>query len=148
MFTNTSLVCSRCQQATESVEHALIECQEVYAFWSKLYQVLKFSQYSRPNTYSTLSSYISRNRRGQLNAIARGLWVIHCTSLSFFPNTLIINTDAPFRVEVVGERHTDSKTAYRHGTQYPIAVQQCMKVFAGYHRFIRIGLIIIMFSYD
>jgi hypothetical protein len=82
-FTNTSPVCPRCQQATESVEHALVECQEVYAFWSRLYQVLKFSQYSRSDTRSILSLYIARNRRGQLNVKACSLtlvcrlWVIH-----------------------------------------------------------------------
>jgi hypothetical protein len=31
-FTNTSPACPCCQQATESVEHILVECQEVYAF--------------------------------------------------------------------------------------------------------------------
>jgi hypothetical protein len=82
-FTNTSPVCPRCQQATESVEHALVECREVYAFWLRLYQVLSFPQYSRPDTRSILSLYIARNRRGQLNvkacslALACGLWVIH-----------------------------------------------------------------------
>jgi hypothetical protein len=63
-FTNTSPVCPRCLQATESVKHALAECQEVYVFWSRLYQVLKFPQYSRPDTCSILSLDIARNLRG------------------------------------------------------------------------------------
>jgi hypothetical protein len=80
---NTSPVCPRCQQATESVEHALVECREVYAFWLRLYQVLSFPQYNRPDARSILSLYIVRNLREQLNvkvcslALACGLWVIH-----------------------------------------------------------------------
>jgi hypothetical protein len=82
-FTNTSLVCPRCQQATESVEYALVECQEVYAFLFRLYKVLKFPKYSRPDTRPILSLYTARNLQGQLNvepcslALACGLWVIH-----------------------------------------------------------------------
>jgi hypothetical protein len=93
-FTNTSPACPRCQQATESVEHALVECQEVYAFWSRFYQVLKFPQYSRPDTRLILSLYIAMSRQGQLNvkacllAIACGLWVIHRARLhSHFSQT-------------------------------------------------------------
>jgi hypothetical protein len=125
-FTNTSPVCPRCQQATESVEHALVECREVYTFWSGLYQVLKFPQYSWLDTRSTLSSYIARNQQGQLNvkvcslALACELWVIHCTRLRrhFFPDIFIVNTDVSLRVK------------------------------AGYHRLIRICSITIMFSYN
>jgi hypothetical protein len=81
-FTNMSPVCSPCQQATESVEHALVEYQEVYTFWPRHYQVLRFLQYSRTDTHPILSLYIARSQRGQLNvktcslAIACGLWVI------------------------------------------------------------------------
>jgi hypothetical protein len=128
-FTSTSPVCPRYQQATESVEHALVECQEMYAFWSRLYQALKFPQYSRSNTSSILSLHIAKNQRGQLNvkacslAIACGLWVIHRARLRrHFSHTLIINTDALLRAEATGEGHLDSKTAHHHGTQYFIAV--------------------------
>jgi hypothetical protein len=82
-FTNTSPVCPRCQQTTESVEHALVECREVYVYWSRFYQVISSPQYSQPNTCSILSLHIARNQRGQLNvkacslALACGLWVIH-----------------------------------------------------------------------
>jgi hypothetical protein len=76
------------------VEHALVEYQEVYVFWSRLYQVLEFSQYSRPDTRSILLLHIARNRRSQLNvkayslAIACGLWVIHRSRLcSHFSQT-------------------------------------------------------------
>jgi hypothetical protein len=93
-FTNTSPVYQRCQKTTESVERALVECQEVYTLRSRLYQVLKFPQYSRPDTRSILSLYIARNQQGQLNvkacslAIACGLWVIHRARLCrHFPQT-------------------------------------------------------------
>jgi hypothetical protein len=53
------------------------------------------------------------------------LWIVGDTSRStlssFFPNTLI-NIDASFRVVMDNERHTDSKMAHRHGTQYFTAV--------------------------
>jgi hypothetical protein len=55
------------------------------------------------------------------------MWIMGDTSdstpSSLFPNTLIINADAPHSVKVDGEIHLDNKTAHRHGTQYIIAIQ-------------------------
>jgi hypothetical protein len=53
------------------------------------------------------------------------LWiVIHPPRLRrHFFQTHIINIDAPYSVEMNGERHTNSKMAHCHGTQYIIAVQ-------------------------
>jgi hypothetical protein len=67
---NTSPVCPHCQQVTESVERALVEYKEVYAFWSRFYQVFKFPQYSRSDMHSILSLYIARNQRRQLSVKA------------------------------------------------------------------------------
>ena len=82
-FTNTSPLCPRCNQVSESVVHALVECQEVDAFWSSLYRVLRLPHVSRPDTYAILTLHLAKEQRGQLNvnscslAIACGLWVVH-----------------------------------------------------------------------
>jgi hypothetical protein len=72
-LTDTSPVCPSCQQTAESVEHALVECHEAYAFWFRLNQILKFPQYSQPNTRSISSLYIVRNQQGQSNVEACSL---------------------------------------------------------------------------
>jgi hypothetical protein len=82
-FTNASPQCPRCNQAAETVIHALVECQEVSAFWSALFRRLGLSQMERPEATAILSLYVSRAQRGQRSAnscvlaVACGLWVVH-----------------------------------------------------------------------
>jgi hypothetical protein len=94
----------------------------------------------------------ARTAECQCPLTSYNLWVVgdapHLNLSSFFQSTLIINTDVPCRVEVDNERYSDSKAVCHYGTQYIIAVQQCIEVFAGYHRFVCNSLIIIMFSYN
>jgi hypothetical protein len=54
------------------------------------------------------------------------------TLLLLFPSIFIINTSASQRVKMDDEKHLDSKTAYHHGAQYIIAIQQCIKGFTGH----------------
>jgi hypothetical protein len=108
-FTNTSSVCPHCQQATESAEHTLVECQEVYTFWSRLYQMFRFSQYSRPDTRSILPLYIAKDC---LLALACGLWVIHYTRLCcHFSQTCSLSA-LMFLIETDGEREREKLSFY------------------------------------
>jgi hypothetical protein len=101
------------------MEHALVECQEVYAFWLRPYQVLSFPQYSHPDISSILSLYIARNRRGQPNvktcslALACGLWVTHRARLSrhfsqTHSSTLMLLSEWKWMVRdiLIAKRHT------------------------------------------
>jgi hypothetical protein len=59
--------------------------------------------------------------------ISHSPWIVNniprSNLMSFFPNTLIINIDTFFRVEVNNEMHLDSKMAYLHGMQHTTTVQ-------------------------
>jgi hypothetical protein len=127
-FINMSPICPRCQQAAESMEHALVECQEVYASWSRPCQVFT-AQLTQHTFYLIIIYYQESTRTVEYWCLFTGfnMWIVGDTlrsaPSSFFLNK--INTDASWRVKVNAEKYPNSKTVYFHGTQYIKIVRQC-----------------------
>jgi hypothetical protein len=87
----------------------------------------QFNDMTHVPSYLCISPGISGTAECKNLLTSYSLWVVgdtfHSAPSSFFSNTLVINTDASFRVEVDGEGHSSGKTAHCYGMQYIIIVQ-------------------------
>jgi hypothetical protein len=94
-FTNMSPVCANCNEAPETVTHALAECRLVNTFWNRAHSAIsiRFGQCLDTTFMPTLQMKQWPNWCRLLNEIAlvtaQGLWTVHRARIHRIYNTAI-----------------------------------------------------------
>jgi hypothetical protein len=82
-FTSVSPVCPQYSQHTETMIHALIDCQSVRPFWVNVFSFISGQVNPIPDVDAILQlclptdMYTHRSTKPVLLALACGLWVVH-----------------------------------------------------------------------
>jgi hypothetical protein len=83
VFTSVSPVCPQCGQHTETMIHALIDCQSVRPFWVNVLSFISGQVDPMPDADAILQlrlltdTHTHRSTKPVLLALACGLWVVH-----------------------------------------------------------------------
>jgi hypothetical protein len=78
-----SPVCADCNEAPESVAHALVECRPVNIFWNRMHDVMSTRTGRRLDTTSMLTLQMKQGLRWRRLSnemalvTACGLWIVH-----------------------------------------------------------------------
>jgi hypothetical protein len=82
-FTSVLPVCPQCGQHTETMAHALIDCQSVRPFWVNVLSFISGQAEPMPDADAILqlrlptNTHTHRSTKPVLLALACGLWVVH-----------------------------------------------------------------------
>jgi hypothetical protein len=95
-----SPVCANCNEAPESVAHALVECQPVNTFWNRVQYVMLIRSGQHLDTTSMLTLQMKQGPRWRRLSnemalvIACGLWIVHRARIRRIYNNTVVTVES------------------------------------------------------